>query len=162
MLRPEKGTACYEEWQEYADYLEIEGAKLEAQLEERTKADFVFSFSHVQRWAYRIARMKGFHDKARSPGEAIALIHSEASELLEVFRKDPDAMSPHIEDHLWTVEELADIIIRAMDMAEEFLEANPGDMERGEGVVATNLGMAIMSKIQFNAKRPKKHGGKKF
>lgn len=68
----------------------------------------------------------------------IALIHSEASEALEAFRKD---------DRDEFIEELADIMIRVLDCAE------------GLGF---DLELAVNRKIAKNRNRSFKHGGKKI
>jgi NTP pyrophosphatase (non-canonical NTP hydrolase) len=67
----------------------------------------------------------------------LALIHSEASEALEAFRKD---------DKKNFEEELADIVIRVMDCA------------RG---LQIDLDSAILSKMEKNKHRGWRHGGKK-
>lgn len=67
-------------------------------------------------------------------GEKIALIHSEVSEALEAHRAGDKAN---------LVEELADTILRIMDIA---------------GRLQLPLGKALMDKAQFNLTRPYKHG----
>lgn len=94
--------------------------------------------------AHQIAVAKGFWDSPRNPGEMIALMHSELSEMLEGVRKPgPDAHCPE-----FTSEEieLADLLIRAADYAE-----------------GRNLRLvgAIAAKMKYNLTRPHKHG-KKF
>jgi len=109
------------------------------------------------------ARKKGFnHDDVP---RLIALIHSEASEALEHDRNDryfgtkdkkfKKDFKNELEFFNWyeangkeTLEaELADIMIRAMDLA-----ASKGiDME-----------YHIKAKMKYNALRPYKHGGKKY
>jgi len=150
--RPVSDSA--EAWKEYAEALE---AKLAAK-EER---DFIGSFDTVQRWAYRINKMNGFHDKKRSPLEAIALIHSELSELLEAYRKGTEQeASGHIGDdgYMQVEEELADVIIRCMDFAEEFTSHTPGQPNDVKAI----LGAAISAKISYNSKRRHRHGGKLY
>lgn len=66
----------------------------------------------------------------------LALIHSEVSEALEAFRKGDKANFG---------EELADVLIRLVHLA---------------GMLDIDLASAAMDKVEVNAKRPYKHGGK--
>jgi NTP pyrophosphatase (non-canonical NTP hydrolase) len=75
-------------------------------------------------------------------GLKIALIHSEVSEALEAHREG-NSPSPTLPQFSWTEEELADAMIRILDLAE-----NKG----------FDLGNAILSKHNFNCTRPHKHG----
>lgn len=76
-------------------------------------------------------------------GEKIALIHSELSEALEADRKD--LVSDHIPDFSGIEEELADVVIRVVDLA---------------AMRGLRLGDAINAKMQYNLSRPFKHGKK--
>lgn len=121
------------------------------------RGDFLQSFFAMQQWCYRIARMKGFHKKPRDPGMAMALIHSEVTEALEALRKGPDKPSEHIPEYTALEEELADIIIRVLDFAEEYNSPTPGENNGG-----LRIAEAIFAKVAFNAKRKPMHGGKAF
>jgi NTP pyrophosphatase (non-canonical NTP hydrolase) len=107
--------------------------------------NFISQFSEIQKTVHENAVSKGWWEENRSDGELIALMHSELSEALEALRKD--LISDHIPEYEGVEEELADVVIRIMDMAER----------RGYRVAS-----AIIDKIHFNKERPYKHGGKKF
>ena len=110
------------------------------------------------------AKNHGFFDTEKNIGEMLALIHSEVSEALECDRKDKYfkrlqlplsnyAQLPNLtfqiqfaQDVKDTFEdELADIVIRVMDLA---------------AFKGINLEQHIKAKIRFNALREHKHGKK--
>lgn len=90
---------------------------------------------------FDIASAHGFWDKIRNKGEMIALIHSEASELLEAVRKPKQ--DEHCPEFTSEEIELADIVIRVMDYA---------------GGHKLRLGHAIIAKMKYNEGRERKHG----
>lgn len=98
--------------------------------------------------AHETAQDKGWYEEPEPVGTRIALMHSEASELLEAYRKgkehEPCAKVPSISNG---EEELADIIIRVLDFA----------VYEGH-----DISRAVIEKMRFNMTRPHKHGDKKF
>ncbi len=106
---------------------------------------FIQAFNQLAAKTHANAREKGFWDKDKNDGECIALMHSELSEALEAIRNynPPDN---HIPDFLGTEAELADCIIRIMDLAH---------------ARKWRVAEAIIAKMEYNSNRPFMHG-KKF
>ena len=103
---------------------------------------FISRFEAVQKDVHANAVDHGWWEEPREDGTLIALIMSEAAEALEALRKGnkPDEHCPQFSG---AEVELADVIIRIMDMAEA----------RGWDVAG-----AIVAKHEFNKSRPYKHG----
>jgi NTP pyrophosphatase (non-canonical NTP hydrolase) len=108
--------------------------------------------------AHQLSKEKGWYDKPETEAEYVARccanMHGEISELWEALRKnqlrsDCDKADEMEARHLIRLscveEELADIVIRAMDMAER---------------LNIDLGRAIINKHAFNETRQYRHGGK--
>ena len=88
----------------------------------------------------------GWWDEERETGTLIALMHSELSEALE-YDRHGNPPSDHIPEFSGIEEELADVIIRILDLA---------------GSRRYRIEEAVLAKMAFNESRPYKHGGKKF
>lgn len=84
--------------------------------------------------------------QALEDSRRIVLMHAELSEGIEGLRHG-NPPSDHIAQFSAIEEELADVIIRAMDMAEER---------------KWRLAEAIIAKAAFNKNRPHRHGNKAF
>ncbi len=93
------------------------------------------------------AKSKGWREaEPRNPLVLSALIHTEVSELVEGYRHgNPMCDKPGLEGMSNAAEELADIVIRVCDFADE------------HGI---DLGDAVIRKLAVNQKRPHRHGGK--
>jgi NTP pyrophosphatase (non-canonical NTP hydrolase) len=93
---------------------------------------------------HETAKEKGFwegdytHDKI---GNKLALVHSEVTEVLEAIRKDQGSEK--------IVEEIADIIIRILDLYAAM---------RNEEHVVHSLDESLQNKMNKNISRPTLHG----
>lgn len=113
----------------------------------RPIATIISSFNSIQEAIHETAVEKGWWEGGdRNDGELIALCHSELSEALEALRHgNPE--SKKIPGFTSEEEELADVIIRILDMA---------------GKKNLRIGKAVVEKYLYNKGRSYKHGGKKF
>ena len=93
-------------------------------------------FKHLSSKIHKNAQDHGWWDTQRPIPELLCLLHSEVSEALEAYRN---------QDNGNFEEELADVAIRLMDMAE------------GLGI---DLEKAILTKHEININRAYRHGGK--
>ena len=107
---------------------------------------FVNAFKANQERIHDTAKEKGWWDAPRRDGELIALCHSELSEALEALREDIKS-DDKVPEFLGVEAELADVVIRIMDMAQ---------------ARHWRVAEAIVAKMAVNQGRSRMHGGKKF
>lgn len=99
-------------------------------------------FGHLNN---RFMRHQGFWPEDKTFGDAISLIMSELGEAVEAFRLD--APSEKIPGFSGVEEELADTLIRILDLAAQ------------KGL---RVSEAMTAKTLYNLSRPYRHGGKKI
>lgn len=114
--------------------------------------DEIKTLKSIQDKCYGQSLEMGWHSKPREIGTRLALIHSEISEALEGARKD--LMDDHIKTRTMLEVELADAVIRILDLC---------------GSENLDLAGALAEKLYYNGNRADhkpenraKDGGKKF
>ena len=120
--------------------------KIKTDEHNRTATEFRKFTSEIREWAIE----KGWRNSAadpRDPAGLLMLITTEIAEACEAFREgNPPCDRPGMGQYTHAEEELADAIIRILQMGDEFQFDVPG---------------ALMAKMRFNWTREHKHG-KKF
>ena len=101
--------------------------------------------------AYTNAKEKGWHDKQRTIGDLICLMHSELSEALEEHRNGRSPDEIYFNDSKPDKPEgipigLADCVVRIFDFC---------------GLYGIDLEHALRIKMDYNTSRPYRHGDKK-
>lgn len=107
---------------------------------------FAIEFNQLAHEINQTAIEKGWWKGERNDGELIALMHSKLSEALEALRRGnpPDDKIP---DYTGVEAELADVIIRIMDVA---------------SAKGWRVAEALVAKVEYNKGRSHMHGGKAF
>jgi NTP pyrophosphatase (non-canonical NTP hydrolase) len=121
------------------------------EITEQQAVDMAFSmaFGNLSQRIHDNAKNKGFWTgpENNNIGTKVALIHAELSEFLEAVRVPELLPDKHCPSHSNAEIELADVVIRTMDLAEH---------------LGFDLSQAILAKCKANLARPKMHGGKLF
>lgn len=104
------------------------------------------TFDEIAAELHATSVSKGFYESLdmsefNSQAKQIAMIHSEATEVLEALRKSQGEEA--------VVDEIADVLIRAFDLYAALRDA---------GVVGESLQDRFDKKAQVNKVRPKMHG----
>ena len=104
------------------------------------------NLNELSGYVHAMAKQKGWYDTKRTPLELLCLIHSEVSECCEAFRAG-NPKNEKIDGFTDAEIELADIIIRVLDMSAFY---------------GFDISGAIRAKVEYNATRPDRHGGKVY
>jgi hypothetical protein len=107
--------------------------------------DVYLGIPELQQAAHAATVAAGFTDTLKDVPLQIALMHTELSEAMGAWR-EPGKKDEHLPNADPVALEMADAVIRIMT----FCEANGHD-----------LGALVEAKIEYNAQRTHKHGGKR-
>ncbi len=103
-----------------------------------------YGLNELAQGCHQIAVEHGWWNGDREFGTLVALLHSEVSEMLELYRRS--TVDTSVKDIKGMDEEMADVIIRLLDMA-AFYEID--------------IDSAVGHKMGINMDRPYRHGGKR-
>ena len=109
--------------------------------------------------AHSTAKRKGFWDDSDGGGHVgvkLLLIGTEVAEAAEEARKQTFDVEAFLK-------ELADVMIRTMDLAKA-VESQAGEKDIPGEMIGTGstFGEILLAKMEFNETREVKHGGKRF
>ena len=99
-----------------------------------------------------MAVSKGWHDEGNDPARLptlLCLVHSEVSEALEDYRTGCGVADTYDDERgkpCGIPSELADVIIRVLDIC---------------GLYGIDIDRAVSEKVDYNATRSRRHGGKR-
>lgn len=108
----------------------------------------------LMQWAFDTSKKSGWHDVPRTLVEEICLVHCELSEAVEEIRDGRDLGEIRYEKKRGSAEyrkpcgvpiEIADAVIRLFDLCAKH---------------SIPLAEALYIKMEYNEKRPYRHGGK--
>lgn len=97
---------------------------------------------------HKIAIEKGFYEESKSCEQIQCLIHEEVSEAFAILRKNPYATSDKIPKFKHFYEEIADIIIRVLDVIS--LESDPDDTDAVDFNIDENHELFDLSDPDFS------------
>lgn len=108
------------------------------------KTDIESAINTLGATCHQLAVAKGWYENAPSFSDKVLMMHAELSEAAEAYRIG-NPPSEKIPEFSSVEEEMADTVIRILDFASH------GNLRLAE---------AITAKLEYNAGRPHRHGGK--